>query len=142
MKPIARYLPAVGRVLLGSLFAVMGLNGFLNFLPQPSTPMPQGAVALLGALVNTGYMIPLVSGTQLIVGVLLLSNRFVPLALALIAPVIVNIFLFHTFLAPSGLGIAVAVAALEIYLVRTYRQSYRSMLAMRATPTSNRRSSP
>ena len=135
-KSIARHLPTAGRVLMGLIFFVMGLNGFLNFLPQPSTPMPEGAMAFAGALFMTGYMIPLLAGIQVIVGVLLLSNRFVPLALALIAPVVVNIFAFHAFLIPDGIGIAVFILALEVYLAWAYRNMYRPMLAMRATPGS------
>ncbi|MGH6820944.1 MAG: hypothetical protein ACREDU_08815, partial [Methylocella sp.] len=59
-KSFARHLPTIGRVLMGLLFFVTGLNGFLNFLPQPSTPMPEGAVAFVGALLKTGYMFPLI----------------------------------------------------------------------------------
>ncbi len=133
-KPVAnsivRHLPTVGRVLLGLVFFVFGLNGFLNFLPQPST-VPEGALAFGGALVKTGYMFPLIKGTEVIVGVLLLSNRFVPLALAIIAPVIVNILAFHAFLAPAGLVVPVIVLGLEIYLAWTYRSVYRPMLASR-----------
>lgn len=135
-KPIARHFPTAGRVLMGITFLVFGLNGFLNFLPQPSTPMPAGAIAFLGELMNTGYMLPLIAGTQVIVGALLLSNRFVPLALALIAPVVVNIFAFHVFLSPSGLAVAIVVVALELYLVWAYRNAYRPMLAMRTAPAS------
>ena len=133
-KSFARHLPTAGRVVMGLSFLVLGLNGFLNFLPQPSTPLPEGAVAFNGALIKTGYLFPLIMGTQVIVGALLLSNRFVPLALALIAPIVVNIFAFHAFLAPSGLGLAVVVLALEVYLAWAYRKAYRPMLAMRATP--------
>jgi hypothetical protein len=120
---------------MGLIFLVMGLNGFLNFLPQPAT-MPEGAVAFSVALMKTGYMLPLLMGTQVIVGVLLLANRFVPLALAVLAPIVVNIFAFHAFLAPSGLVVAVVVVALELYLAWTYRKVYRPMLAMRVSPVS------
>ena len=65
---------------------------------------------------------------------LLLLNRFVPLALALIAPIIVGIVTFHIFLAPSGLAIAVVVLVLELYLAWAYRGAFRSMLALRTTP--------
>jgi uncharacterized membrane protein YphA (DoxX/SURF4 family) len=136
-RGIASYAPATARVLLGLIFAVVGLNGFLNFIPQPSTPMPDGAVAFSVALFKSGYMMPLVSGTQLAVGVLLLSNRFVPLALAVIAPVIVNIIAFHLFLAPAMIGMALLVLALELYLAWAYRAAYRPLLAARATPGSN-----
>lgn len=129
----ARHVPTAGRVLLGLIFCVTGLNGFLNFLPQPST-MPEGANAFAEALMKTGYLFPLLMGTQLIAGVLLLSNRFVPLALALLAPIVVNIVAFHVFLAPSEIPLAVVVLALEVYLAWAYRTAYRPMLAMRATP--------
>lgn len=135
-SPGTRYAPAVARVLLGLIFLVMGLNGFLDFLPHPTTPFPAGATAFLGALYATGYMTPLVSGVQAIAAVLLLSNRFVPLALALLAPVIVNIVAFHLFLAPSGIALGIVVLVLELYLAWAYRAAYGSMLAMRAAPGS------
>ena len=129
-----RRLAAVARLLLGLVFLVFGLNGFFNFIPPPPAPMPAGAVAFIGALVGTGYMLPLLAVTQTIVGGLLLLNRFVPLALALIAPVIVNIVAFHVFLEPTGIVIAFVVLALEIYLAWAYRAAFRSMLASRAMP--------
>ncbi|PTL82331.1 DoxX family protein [Vitiosangium sp. GDMCC 1.1324] len=121
---------------MGLIFFVFGLNGLLNFLPPPSTPVPEGAVAFGGALMKTGYMFQLVKGTEVLVGALLLANRFVPLALALIAPVVVNIFAFHIFLAPDGTGFSIVILALEIYLAWSYRNAYRSMLVSRATPGS------
>lgn len=132
-KSVARLLPAVARVVLGLVFFVFGLNGFLHFIPQPAKPPPEGAAAFIGALLKTGYMFPLIMGTQFIVGVLLLSNRFVPLALALIAPVIVHILAFHIFLSPSGIGVALVVLLLEAYLAWAYRESFRPMLALRTT---------
>lgn len=123
--------PIGTRVLLGLLFFVSGLNGFLNFLPQPSAPLPAGATAFAGALLNTGYMFPLIMGTQLLVGALLLVNRFVPLALALLAPFIVNSIAFHVFLEPSGRPMAFIVLAFELYLAWTYRAAFRPMLAAR-----------
>lgn len=119
---------------MGLIFFVFGLNGFLNFVPPPPTPLPAGAVAFAGAMVKTGYLFYLVAATQIIVGVLLLSNRFVPLALVLIAPVVVNILAFHAFLAPSGAGPGIVVAMLEVYLAWAYRKAYRPLLAMRAAP--------
>jgi len=133
-KPISRHLPTAGRVLLGLIFFVFGLNGFLNFLPQPAN-MPEGAAAFGGALFKTGYMFPLIKGTEVIVGILLLSNRFVPLALALIAPVVVNILAFHAILAPAGVVVPVIVLALEVYLAWTYRDVFRPMLAARVSRT-------
>jgi hypothetical protein len=132
-RSIVRSCPAVGQVLMGGLFFLFGLNGLLNLLPPPKTALPEGAMAFVGALMNTGYMFPLIMATQLVVGVLLLANRFVPLALVLIAPFIVNSIAFHVFLEPSGLGMALVVLALELYLAWSYRQAYRSILTMRAT---------
>jgi hypothetical protein len=88
-------------------------------------------MAFFGALLATGYMLPLVMGTQLLVGLLLLSNRWVPLALAIIAPIIVNIFAFHLALAPSGLPLAFTVLGLELGLAWSYREAFRPMLAHR-----------
>src|ERR1017187_3879725 len=129
----ARYLPHIARVLMGLVFFVFGLNGFLHFIPQPKD-MPEVAATFFGALMKTGYMLPLIFGTQVIVGALLLSNRFVPLALALIAPIIVNIVAFHGFVVPSGLVMAGVVLVLELYLAWAYRVVYSPMLAMRVKP--------
>src|SRR5580658_7116571 len=95
-------LTLIARLLLGLVFFVFGLNGFLHFIPQPKD-MPPGTSDFFGALVRTGYMIPLIFATQTLGGALLLLNCFVPLALALLAPVVLNIILFHIFLAPSGI---------------------------------------
>ncbi len=132
-KSFAHYLPIAARILLGLIFFVFGLNGFLHFIPPPKSPMPAEAIAFVEALVRTGYLYQLVMGSQLLVGILLLLNRFVALALALIAPIIVNIVCFHIFLAPSGLPLAGLVLILEIYLAWSHRKLFRPMLAMRAS---------
>src|SRR2546422_2734012 len=133
-KSFTRHLPAIARIVMGLMFFVFGLNGFLHFIPEPKEAMPEGAVAFAGALMKTGYMFPLVMGTQLLVGVLLLSNRFVPLALALIAPIIVGIVTFHIFLAPPTIGPGIVALILEVYLAWAYRKAFRPMLTMRVTP--------
>lgn len=127
-----RYFVIIPRLLLGLVFLVFGLNGFFHFIPQPKDAMPAGAMDFFGALMNTKYMIPLIFTTQTLGGALLLVNRFVPLALALLAPVVVNIMLFHIFLAPSGIPVAAVVLALELYLAWTQRAAFRSMLAFRS----------
>ena len=133
-KTVARYLVAAARILMGLPFLVSGLNGVLHFLPEPSPVLPEEATAFATALLKTRYMMTLIFVTQLIVGALLLANRFVPLALALIAPFLVNAVAFHVFLEPSGRPIVLAFLALEIYLAWAYRKAFRPMLAMRATP--------
>jgi hypothetical protein len=115
-------------------FFIFGLDGFLEFIPRPTTPGPEGAVAFSLALVQTGYMIPLIKGTELVAGALLLTNRFVPLALVLLAPVIVNIVAFHVFLAPAGAApILIMVVGLELLLAYANRASYRPLLVRRAS---------
>jgi putative oxidoreductase len=126
MNTVIRRVPVVARIFLGLVFAVFGLNGFLHFLPMPPPPARAGAFA--GALMGSGYLMQLVFLTELAAGVLLLSGRFVALALALIAPVIVNILAFHLFLAPAGLGLALAVLAAEVYLAWTHRSAFVPML--------------
>jgi hypothetical protein len=129
-----RYLPAIARFLMGLPMVVFGLNGFLSFIPPPPTPLSAGAAAFAAALQSSGYMMMLIGATQLIVGVLLVVNRFVPLALALLAPFIVNSIAFHLFLEHSGLPMAGVFAVLEVYLAWAYRSAYRSMLVARVTP--------
>ncbi len=132
MNSISSKLPTVARILLGLPFFVFGLNGFLHFIPQPPMPGPAGAFA--GALFASGYMFPLLKGTEVVASLLLLSNRFVPLALALLAPVLVNIVAFHGFLAPSGLALPIILLALELYLARAYRDAFSPMLQARTQP--------
>lgn len=129
---IARYAPTVARVALGLIFFVFGLNGFLNFIPPPTEPMPEGAVSLGVALMNSGYLFQFIKGTEVLGGLLLLCNRFVPLALVILAPIVLNIVAFHLFLLPSGLGMAFAVLAIELYLAWAYRRAYAPLLTARA----------
>ncbi len=121
------------RVLLGLIFFVFGLNFFLHFIPQP--PMPPAAGAFAGAMFSTGYLFILVKVVEVSCGVLLLTGRFVALALALLAPIVVNIVLFHAFLAPAGIVLPLVVLALEVFLAWGYRGVYRPMLAARVSPT-------
>src|SRR5262245_50252873 len=106
-------LPTAARILLGSIFVIFGLNGFFHFLPPPPAPPP--AQAFMGALAATGYFFPLLKATEVTAGALLLAG-FVPIALTLLAPIIVNIVAFHAFLAPGNYAIVGLVLACEIYL--------------------------
>lgn len=128
---ISKLLPVATRVVLGLVFFVFGLNGFLHFLPQP--PMPAGAMPFLGGLAGAGYFFPLLKATEVTAGVLLLSNRFVPLALTVLAPIVVNIAAFHLALAPNPIMVTFLLVA-EIYLAWSYRDAFRGVLAARARP--------
>jgi uncharacterized membrane protein YphA (DoxX/SURF4 family) len=132
-RSITRYTAPCARVLLGLVFFVCGLDGFLHFIPQPTEMPSEGAMSLAIALMKSGYMFPLIKGTEVAVGALLLANRLVPLALVLIAPVVVNIFAFHAFLAPSGLVLASVLVALELHLAWVHRAAYRPLFAGRNT---------
>lgn len=119
------------RILLGLIFFVFGLNGFLHFIPQP--PMAGNAAVLMGGFAAAGYMFPLIKGTEVLGGALLLSNRFVPLGLALLAPVIVNIVLFHAFLAPPN-PITFIILLGELFLAWSYRSAFAPMLRAKVSP--------
>lgn len=134
-KSFTRFFPVIARVLLGLVFFVFGLNGFFFFIPPPPPEqMPKALVEFSTAMMNTGFLLQLVKGTEVAMGLLLLLNRFVPLALAVLAPIIVNIVAVHLFLAPSGAIMAFVILALELYLAWSYRGAFRPMLAARATP--------
>lgn len=132
MSAIKSKLPVVARILLGLIFTVFGLNGFLHFLPQPPLPGPAGA--FIGALFSSGYLMQVVKALEVVTGVLLLSGRFVPLALTLLAPIVVNIALFHAVMAPEGLGLVGLVVVLEGYLAWAYRDAFAPMLRAGARP--------
>ena len=115
-----KYVIVIVRVLLGLVFLVFGSNAFLHFMGPP--PEMQGAAgAFINALLSSGYMY-VIAVLQVLGGLcLLLGARFVPLGLTLLGPVIVNIVLFHVFLEPSGMLIAVVISALALFLLWIYR---------------------
>ncbi|RYX83212.1 DoxX family membrane protein [bacterium] len=133
-KAITRHLPTVARILLGLMFLSSGLMCIFNLMPAQPTKLPDAAVAFNMGMMKTGYMFPLIYATQVVVGALLLSNRFVPLALALLAPFLVNSFAFHAFLVPQGLEMVVFAIALELYLAWSYRAAFLPMLTMKVSP--------
>src|SRR4029077_17528986 len=125
-----RHLPAVARILLGLVFLASGIAGFFV---KPPPEMPEFATALM----KTGYMFQFIKIVEIATGLLLLLNRFVQLALAVLAPIIINIFAFHFFLDSTGMArmiVPVVLAALEVYLAWAYRDAFRSMLSARTTP--------
>jgi len=110
----------VSRILLGLVFTFFGLNGILNFLPTP--PLPPGpAGQFLSALFASHYLY-LIAGVQVISGVLLLVNRYVPLAIVLLGAMLVNILAYHLLMNSMGLVIALVVALLWIVLALYHRQ--------------------
>jgi len=120
------------RLLLGLVFTVFGANFFLHFIPQPD--MPQAAKELAGAMYQSGYLMHVTHALELICGILLLSGFCVPLALTLLGPIVVNILLFHAFLAPGGIVVALVVTALEVFLIWRYGSYFRPVFTIRAIP--------
>lgn len=119
----------VSRLLLGLVFFVFGLNGFLQFIPVKE--MPTGlALQFITALMQSHYVL-VVSATQLVGGVLLLVNRYVPLALALLGPVVVNILCYHIFLSLQGMPVAAIVAVLWLVLFYYYRQYFSGLFVQK-----------
>jgi putative oxidoreductase len=132
MKTFVRHIPTAARVLLGLIMFTFGLNFFLHFLPQP--PVPGEAGAFLGALFASGYVFAIVKPVEIITGLLLLTNSFVPLALTLLAPITVAIVGFHAVLAPAGIGPALLVLVLHVALAYFYRRSFAPLFQSRAEP--------
>jgi len=123
-----KILTNISRFLLALIFTIFGLNGFLHFIPMP----PPGGVAgqFFGALFVSNYLVPIFA-LQLISGVLLLVNRFVPLALTILAAIIVNILLFHVLMNPAGLGLAVFAAILWGVVFASVRSAFAGIFQAR-----------
>src|SRR5246500_788571 len=125
---VMRTASAIARYLAGAIFFVFGLNGFLNFIPLP----PPGGIAgqFMGALYVSHYLW-VIFAFQVIGGLLLLVNRYVPLAVALLAPIIVNILTFHVLMAPSGLPLALFVAILWAVIFVDVRSAFAALFQAR-----------
>ena len=122
----------VARILLGLMFFVFGLNGFLGFIEQPEGT-PEGE-AFITSLIDTGYLMTMVKVIETACGALLLAGYFVPLALVLLAPIIVNILGFHIFLDLSGqgLGMAIVILVLHLFVTSQHWKVYAPLLVVKA----------
>ena len=123
-----KIITVIARFLLGLIFLVFGLNGFLHFIP--ASPPSGTAGQFVGALFVSHYLVPIFL-LQIISAVLLLINRYVPLALTLLAPIIVNIVLFHLLMAPSGLALAIVVTVLWIVVFLSVRSAFTGLFQQR-----------
>src|SRR6202050_2356364 len=126
---VMRTASVIARYLTGVIFLVMGWTGFRNFIPLP----PPGSIAgqFMGALYASHYLW-VIFAFQVIAGVLLLVNRYVPLAVAVLAPVIVNILSFHALMAPSGLPLALFVAILWALIFADVRPAFAGLFQSRS----------
>jgi hypothetical protein len=128
---VMRTASVIARYLAGVIFLVFGLNGFLHFIRLPP---PEGVAGqFMGALYVSHYLW-VIFAFQVIAGVLLLINRYVPLAVAVLAPVLVNILTFHALMAPSGLPLALFVTVLWALIFIDVRPAFSGLFQSRLQP--------
>jgi uncharacterized membrane protein YphA (DoxX/SURF4 family) len=120
----------IARILLGLLFLVFGLNGFLHFIPQP--PLPEGLMKQFTEVMTASHYFLFISAVEVVASVLFLINRFVPLALVLIGPVLVNILIFHLCIAPSSIGAGLVATALWFVVFYVHRAAFSGIFAAKA----------
>ena len=119
----------IARYILGIMFTVFGLNGFLHFIPQPPPASPL-ALEYLTVLTVSHYFV-LIFLIQLIGGLMLLANRFVPLELTLLAPILVNILLFHSLMDIANIGPGVLATILWLVIFASVRPAFRGILQVK-----------
>lgn len=125
-----RIVLVIARILLGLVFFVFGLNGFLQFIPAP--PMPPGPADQFVTVLLQSHYVWFVSGVQVVGGALFLVNRYVVLALTLLGPVIFNILLYHLLLDHNGAIVAMVVAVLWGLLAIHHRKHFSGLFVQRA----------
>ena len=122
----------IARILLGLIFVVFSANYVLHFIPIEAN---EAGGAFLGALAASGYVFPAIKIIEFVCGVLLLAGVLVPLALTLLAPIVVNIALYHFCLDTAGLPMVILLLVLEIFLAWSYRGSFSGVLEVKAKPS-------
>ena len=120
----------IARVLLGLTFVFFGANGLHPFLPMG--PMPTGLAGQFIVVFAQSHWVTVVASVQVIAGLLLLVNRYVPLALALLGPVIVNILVFHLLMNLAGIPPGVVVTILWLFLFYRYRGNFAGLFVAKA----------
>jgi uncharacterized membrane protein YphA (DoxX/SURF4 family) len=131
MKTLTRIAPIALRTIFGLAFAAAGAVGLFQLAPQP--PHTGVAGAFVGGLAAAGYFFPLLKVTELVAGLLLLSGRFVPLALVVLAPIVVNIAAFHFLLEPQGAPMAAFLVLAEAGLAWIYRDAFAPLFRAKST---------
>ena len=121
-----KILTTIVRIFLGLAFVIFGANAFLRFIPMPPPP-PNLAGDFLKVFFASGYVY-FIGGFQFVAGLLLFIGRFVPLALTILAGMVINILIFHILMAPEGFGPAIVVTVLELFLLWRYRAAFAPLL--------------
>jgi putative oxidoreductase len=117
----------VVRYLMGLIFLVFGLNGFLNFISTP--PMEGPMLTYMTGMMASVYFIPMLKSFEILAGVLLLSGFYVPLAIAILGPITLNIFLVHASISPEGLPMGTFVLAGNLFLAWYYKENFKGVFA-------------
>lgn len=112
----------ITRIVLGLIYLVFGFNFFLHFIPLPAMPGPGGDFE--SALFKAGYFFPFMKVIEIVTGIALLINKYTAFFVLIIFPVTVNIFLFHAFLGPEGLTMALPMLLINLFLGYAYRKYY------------------
>lgn len=126
------------RTLMGLLFLVSSVTYLLmvqGVIPAPEIP-PGTLKNFTDGLAGTGYFMPLLKITEFVCAILLLTGRFVPLALVILSPIIINVLMVHTFLDRSTLVVAIVMVLAQIFLAYCYRDAFKPLLTSKYTPAS------
>lgn len=114
------------RILGGLILLIFGLNKFLAFITMP--PPPDAAADFFGALVKTGYIMPMVALIEIVAGISWITGKYVPFTTLLMAPISVNIVSFHLFLAPGGIALGAVVALVNAYLFYVHKDKFMPLM--------------
>lgn len=115
----------IARIILGLALILFGINSFYSFIPMPQPP--EDAAAFLASLAETGYLMNFVAFLEIVIGVLLIVNLWVPFALLLLVPISINIVLFHLFLDLPSISAGLLLAMLNVILLYKHKQQYRPL---------------
>ncbi len=120
------FIVRIARIFLGLILLIFGLNFFLNFM---SINLPPGeATDFMASLAKSEYFIPMLGSVQILLGICLIANLFVPLVLILLLPLNVNIFMFNIFMAPNNISISSVMIVSHIFLLYMYKENYSSLV--------------
>jgi putative oxidoreductase len=120
----------VSRIILGLPFLVFGINYFFPFAPHPE--LHGAAIDYMTGLTKAGYFWPFLRSLEILIGIALITNRFVPLALAILAPINLQILIFHLALEPQNIPMALILALLQAFLIYRYWGYYKQIFAQKA----------
>ena len=114
-------------LLFGLIFINSGLNKFFNYMPMPKD-IPEKMMKIMGAIMEIGWLFPLIAVAEITGGVLFITNKFRALGAIILFPVLVGILLTHILLAPSGLPLVIVLWGIELWVIIENREKYLPMI--------------